>query len=120
MYTIGGCGTELGPPSANPVAGISDAPGLGCVECGGSCGGLGALSMDGSGLLGTGIFGTGVSLTDFSTWTYAEMATIALGLYVFTSIINDVRGGARKVGEKVRGTRRKAGDAVAGKKSKSK
>ncbi len=96
MYTIGGCGTELGPPLANPMGGVSDV-GLGCVECGGGCGcGMSGLTFDGSGLFGSGIFGNGVSLTDFSTWSVFEIATLAVGAWVLYSVAFTTRHTARR------------------------
>jgi hypothetical protein len=83
MYTFGGCGTDLAP------APIAEPGGLGCVDCGGTCGGCGmsGLTMDGSGLFGTGIFGTGVTVSDFSTWGPGEMIVAGGALYVVWSVL---------------------------------
>ncbi len=87
MYTLGGCGTDLAPAPVN---------GLGCVECGGGCG-MSGLTFDGSGLFGSGIFGNGVSLTDFSTWSVFEIATLAVGAWALYSVAFTTRHTARKV-----------------------
>lgn len=96
MYTPGGCGTDLAP------MGMS---GLGCPDCGGTCG-MSGLSMDGSGLFGTGIFGTGVVLTDFSTWGMGEYATLALGAYVLLSLTYTTKAAGRRVSRKVKGVKK--------------
>lgn len=63
--------------------------GLGCAECGGTCGGLGQTS---TGLFGTGLFQS----ADPSTWGWGEYAVIAVGGYVAISFISDAQsaGGA--------------------------
>lgn len=82
------------PGTAMTQAGLS---GLGC-DCGcNSCGGMGGLTMDGSGLFGSGVFGTGVTLTDISTWTWAEFATAGIGLYVLASLVFTTKHVGRKV-----------------------
>jgi hypothetical protein len=80
----------------------------GSVECGLGCAqGVGALTMDGSGLFGTGIFGTGVTLTDFSTWGAGEIAAVALSLFVLFSVVGSTKRGAEKVRRGYRTVRRK-------------
>jgi hypothetical protein len=75
--------------------------GLGCsCGCGGGKGcaenkGMSGLTMDGSGLFGTGIFGTGVSVTDFSTWTWAEYVTVFFGFYLVYSLFFTTRHAAQ-------------------------
>jgi hypothetical protein len=113
MYTQGGCGTSLAPPAVatlglpNPAAPTQGlwAPGmggLGCPDCQGTCGGMNGLTMDGSGLFGTGIFGTGVTLTDFSTWTWAEYATLALGAYTLLSLVHTTKTAGRHASARAR------------------
>lgn len=53
--------------------------GLGCAGTGCNC--------------GMGLFDSGL---DFSAWSYAEWAIVALGLYVVVSITNDVKRGASR------------------------
>jgi hypothetical protein len=85
MYTLGGCGTDLAPAPIVEPGGLS---GLGCTDCGGTCGcGMNGLTMDGSGLFGTGIFGTGVTLTDFSTWGPGEILVAGGTLFVLYSVL---------------------------------
>lgn len=93
MYVPGTCsnGTVAG-QGITTTAGLS---GLGCAECGGTCG-MNGLSFDGSGLFGTGIFGTGVSLTDFSTWSAFEIGTLAIGAWVLYSVAFTTRHTARR------------------------
>lgn len=118
MYTMGGCGTSLAPaPVSTPGLPNAAAPtqglwapgmsGLGCPDCNNTCGGMGGLTMDGSGLFGTGIFGTGVSLTDLSTWTWAEYATLALGAYTLLSLVHTTKAVGRHT--KVRAKKIKKG-----------
>lgn len=63
---------------------------------------MGALNMDGTGLFGTGIFGSTVSLTDLSTWTWAEYATLALGAYTLFSLVHTTKSGATRVSHRAR------------------
>ena len=101
MYTAGGCGTSLAPPSppgdqpqmVGPIPGMM---GLGCPDCAGTCG-MNGLTMDGSGLFGTGIFGDSVTLTDLSTWTWAEYATVAFGAYVLISLVHTTKAAGSRV-----------------------
>ena len=76
--------------------------GLGCPDCNNTCGGMGALNMDGTGIFGTGIFGQTVTLTDLSTWTWAEYATLALGAYTLLSLVHTTKAGARRVSTRAR------------------
>jgi hypothetical protein len=118
VYTQGGCGTSLAPsPVAAPGLPNSAAPtgglwapgmgGLGCPDCGGTCGGMNGLTMDGSGLFGTGIFGTGVDYMSPSTWGIAEWGTVLLGAYAIVSMLDTTRRAGRHVSE--RGRRIKSG-----------
>lgn len=59
-------------------------------------GGMGALNFDGSGLLGSGVFGNTVTLTNLSTWTWAEYATVGVGLYAAYSVFNTTSSGVRR------------------------
>lgn len=79
--------------------------GLGC------CGGMGAWSMDGSGLFGTGVFGNGVSVTNLSTWTWAEYAAVGLSLFVVFSLFSTTQRGVTTVRKTIR-RRRSARAAV--------
>ncbi len=69
--------------------------GLGCC-------GLGAWSMDGSGLFGTGVFGNGVSVTNLSTWTWAEYAAVGMSLFVVFSLFSTTRQGVTGVRKTLR------------------
>ncbi len=84
-------------PYIAAIAGMSGYKGVGCVECGGTCGGMSGLTMDGTGLFGTGIFGDSVTLTDLSTWTWAEVGTIAAAAFVLYSVTSTTRRGVRGV-----------------------
>lgn len=58
--------------------------------------GMGALTMDGTGLFGTGLF---VEPFNLSTWNWGEYAAVGFGLFVLYSITSTAeRGveGARK------------------------
>jgi hypothetical protein len=80
-----------------PCAGNSTtqlAGGLGCVQCGGTCG-------QGHGL---GLFDSGL---DFSGWTLTDWAVVAFGGYVFLSIINDTRRIASRAARGAKGLKRK-------------
>ena len=61
---------------SNQIAESGCSAGLGCSQ------GVGALTMDGTGLFGTGVFGTGVTLTDFSTWGAGEIGAVAAFLFL--------------------------------------
>lgn len=64
--------------------------GLGCPDCGGTCGGLG---QTGEGLFGTGLF---VS-ADPSTWGVGEWVTIGLGAFVAISAVTTAQSAGRTV-----------------------
>jgi hypothetical protein len=106
MYLPGTCSNGTVAGGGITTSASSGLSGLGCPGCGGSCQGLQGLTMDGSGLFGTGIFGTGVTLTDLSTWTWAEYGTLALGAYVLLSLVHTTRAGARRVRRKAHGVRK--------------
>lgn len=80
-------------PYIKAIGGMS---GLGCAECHGKCG-MAGFSMDGSGLFGTGVFGDSVTVTDISTWTWAEYLAILFGVYAVTSVVSDAKRAGRKV-----------------------
>ena len=88
------------PPQSGPVSGCGCGKGLGC------CGGMGALTMDGSGLFGTGIFGTGVSVTDFSTWSIGEIGAVAVAGLVLFSLVSTGKSAAQGVSKRVRRLRK--------------
>lgn len=100
MYTIGGCGTDLAP------APIAEPGGLGCVECGGTCGGMNGLTMDGSGLLGTGIFGNGVTVSDPSTWGIGEWGAVLVAGFAVLSMLDTGRRATRATVRKSRAVRK--------------
>ena len=87
---------------SNQIAESGCSGGLGCSQ------GVGALTMDGSGLFGTGVFGTGVTLTDFSTWGAGEIGAVAVALFVLFSVVSSTKRGAESVGKTYRRVRRKA------------
>ena len=76
--------------------------GLGCAQ------GMGALTMDGSGLFGTGVFGTGVTLTDFSTWGAGEIGAVAAFLFLLYAVTSTTQRGAESATKTYRRLRRKA------------
>ena len=61
-----------------PTSETSVSP-CGCKQGLGCCGGMGALTFDGSGILGSGLFAGGTSL---SNWTWAEYAVAGIGVLV--------------------------------------
>lgn len=79
---------------------IEKQTGLGC------CGGMGALTMDGTGLFGTGIFGGNFNLTDFSTWGPAEVGALLAAAFVLFSITSTTQRGVEGVQKRVRKLRR--------------
>ena len=101
MYTPGTC-------SNGSIAGggIVTTAGLGCADCGNTCG-MSGLTFDGSGLFGSGIFGNGVSLNDFSTWGAGEIAALAIGAWVLYSVAFTTRHTARRA--RTRATKIKRG-----------
>lgn len=105
MYVPGTCsnGTVAG-QGITTTAGLS---GLGCAECGGTCGGMNGLSMDGSGLFGTGIFGTGVDIATPATWSAFEWVTLLGGAFMLLSTLDMIRNIGRHTAE--RGRRIKSG-----------
>jgi hypothetical protein len=102
MYTLGGCGTDLAP------APIAEPGGLGCVDCGGTCGGCGmsGLTMDGSGLFGTGIFGTGVTVSDPSTWGIGEWGAVGVIAFAMLSMFDTGRRTVHATRRKTRAVRK--------------
>jgi hypothetical protein len=99
LYARGGIGEYL---PAGPVIypQFIAANGLGCggkQDCG--CGGMGALTMDGTGLLGTGLFSGGF---DLSTWGIGEYLTATFGLYIVFSVFSDIGKGVSGVKRSVR------------------
>ena len=87
---------------------VSTANENGSFECGLGCAqGMGALTMDGSGLFGTGVFGTGVTLADFSTWGAGEIGAVAVALFLLFSVVGTTKRGAEKVGRGYRTVKRK-------------
>lgn len=58
--------------------------------------GLGALNMDGTGLFGTGIFGQTVTVTNLSTWTFAEYGAVGLGAFTAFSLFSTTKSGVRR------------------------
>jgi len=68
---------------------------------------LGGLTFDGSGLLGTGIFGTGVTLTDPTTWSWAEWLVVGLGAFLIFGGISGGKGLSLGGGNTTRSARRK-------------
>lgn len=98
------------PIGLNGLRGVPMRP-AGC-KCGGSCAGCGShaglsgLTMDGSGLFGTGIFGTGVTITDISTWTWAEFAAAGIGLWFAGSLFSSFSRQASGVRRSVSGVSR--------------
>jgi hypothetical protein len=94
----------LAPPASLPAPGVV-APeevlqafgnGLGCSDCGGTCGGLGQAS---TGLFGTGLFAS----SDPSTWGVGEYLTIAIGGYLVINVVSD----AQSVGKTAKRTYRR-------------
>jgi hypothetical protein len=75
--------------------------GCGCMGLGCTCG-MGGLTMDGTGLFGTGVFGDQVTLTDLSTWTWAEYATVGLTGYVLFAVFMSTKQVAGTVRKKMR------------------
>lgn len=61
--------------------------------------GMGALTMDGTGMLGTGLFSGGM---DLSTWTWGEWGTIALGLYLLYAVTSTTKTEFRRVSRRIR------------------
>lgn len=69
--------------------------------CNGS--GLGALTMDGTGMLGTGLFSGGM---DTSTWGAGEYAMLAIGAYALYSMLVTTERGARRVSARAKKIKR--------------
>lgn len=61
--------------------GFGGCNGLGCPDCGGTCGGLGQTS---TGLFGTGLFAS----PDPTTWGIGEWATIGIGGFLAISAVS--------------------------------
>jgi hypothetical protein len=72
----------IGPPQT--------ATGMGCVECGGTCGGMG-------------LFDSGM---DVSTWGYGEWACVAGAAYVVVAMLGTARRGVSAVKRKGKAMRR--------------
>ena len=72
--------------------------GLGGCGCGGKCGGCGDGHSHGVGqATGAGVLGTGCFASmDFTTWSWCEWGSIALGLYLVGSLVGDIRAGASR------------------------
>jgi hypothetical protein len=87
---------------SNQTAVSGCSAGLGCSQ------GVGALTMDGSGLFGTGIFGTGVTLTDFSTWGAGEIGAVAAFLFLLYAVTSTTQRGAKSATKTYRRLRRNA------------
>jgi len=58
------------------------------------CCGMGALTMDGTGLLGTGLFAGGL---DLSTWGTGELVVAGLGLFILYSVFSTTSRAASSV-----------------------
>lgn len=83
--------------------------GLGCADCGGSCG-LGEV-FDGTGFLGTGLFLS----ADPSTWGAGEFGALAIGvltLYYLTKGVNKAESSYRGARRSVKGKVRKVKSGV--------
>jgi hypothetical protein len=80
---------------SNQIAESGCGGGLGCAQ------GMGALTMDGTGLFGTGLFASGLDLTQWST---GEIVAALFGFFVVYSVfsttgrgVSNVRGRVRKI-----------------------
>ena len=90
-----------GSPEENSIqsmglSGTGGCNGLGCAQCGGTCG-MG--QTDSAGLFGTGLFTT----ADFTQWGWGEWAVVVAGSYFAISAVNDLQTGytgARKAYKK--------------------
>ena len=60
--------------------------------CGGS--GMGALTMDGTGLFGSGLF---ASPFDVSTWGFGEYMALGLGAYLLYAVVSTTKAETRRV-----------------------
>ena len=106
LYAPGGIGEYL---PAGPVIypQFIAANGLGCggkQDCG--CGGMGALTMDGTGFLGTGLFSGGF---DLSTWGIGEYGVLALGAFTLYSLMQTTKQTYGRVRKSARRLRAKVG-----------
>ena len=85
------------------------------MGCGLGCnGGMGGLTMDGSGIFGTGIFGTGVTLTDPTTWGVYEIGAVVLGAFVLFSVFSTSKRAVVATTQGVRRARRRVAKTIAG------
>lgn len=76
-------------PCASAKSGLpSSLLGLGCPDCGGTCG-------QSKGLLGLGIFDSGL---DWTQWGLSEWATIAFGAWALMSMFGSAKRAAGAVG----------------------
>ena len=73
--------------------------GIGCSQGMGCCGGVGALTMDGTGLFGTGLFASGL---DLGQWGAGEILAAMFGMFVLYSVFSTTSRGARRVGRTVK------------------
>ena len=81
-----------------------DCAGLGCSQ------GMGALTMDGTGLMGTGLFSGGL---DLSTWGAGEIAALAFGAFVLFSVFSTTERGYQTAKRRVRRVVRRRSAVVA-------
>jgi hypothetical protein len=65
----------------------------------GGCGGMGALTMDGTGLFGTGLFASGL---DLNSWGPGEIIGALFGMFVLYSVFSTTSRGVSKVTGRVR------------------
>lgn len=84
------------------IQGDMDAMGVDRLHC---MQGLGALTMDGTGLFGTGLFSGGF---DLSTWGIGEYLVAVVGGYMVLNLFSDIARGSKKVSRKVRSVRSKS------------
>ena len=80
-------GQEL--PALSKAAGLSGCAGLGC-DCG--CG-MGALTMDGTGLFGSGLFADPFNV---STWGVGEYMALAFGAYLLYAVVGTTKAEVRR------------------------
>ena len=58
------------------------------ADCPACCKGMGAFSMDGTGLFGTGLF---ADPFNFSTWGYGEIVALAFGAYMLYALTSTTK-----------------------------
>jgi hypothetical protein len=81
-----------GSPEENSIqsmglSGTGGCNGLGCAQCGGTCG----MGQASTGLFGTGLFAS----SDPSTWGVGEYAVIAIGGYLAINLITDAQAAGK-------------------------